>query len=137
MGRAAQESTRRPGCSGCVRGQVLRYCPSTPPQARGAGGSHRLQLPPGRGGELGRASLLSSPPPAPIPQQKQREGVRPRGGRASSGGRPRSLPGVPGSRLRGCQTRARTARGSCAARSRRRPGGKRSPRRGPSAHSTR
>uniref|UniRef100_A0A8C6AVF3 Guanidino acid hydrolase, mitochondrial n=1 Tax=Monodon monoceros TaxID=40151 RepID=A0A8C6AVF3_MONMO len=73
----------------------------------------------------------------PIPHQQQKECVRPRGGRASSGGRPHSPLSVPGSRLRGCRTRAHTARGSCAARSRRRPAGKRSPRRGPSAHSTR
>lgn len=110
--------------------------PPAPHPTLGAyGGSHRFQLPPGCGGGLGMAILL--PLHSPIPHQQQKECVRPRGGRASSGGRPHSPLSVPGSRLRGCRTRAHTARGSCAARSRRRPGGKRSPRRGPSAHSTR
>lgn len=132
----APQSTRLSGCSGCVCGQVLRSLPQHPTPISGCVGAapHSSSLPDAGVGWEWPSCFPYTPP---IPHQQQREGVRPQGGRASSAGRPRSLPSVPGSQPRECRTRAHTERGSCAAQSRRRPGGKRSPRRGPSAHSTR
>lgn len=130
LGRAVQQSTRPSRCSGGRASVVGLPAPSPgahPKQQARAGGGMGGGEPrdaPSRmaGARWTRPARLPSPPP---PTSSQEGGVR---------HPPKALPG---SRRRGCRTRARTARGSCAAQSRRRPGGKRSPRRGPSAHSTR
>ena len=99
----APQSTRLLGCSGCVCGQVLCSLPQHPTPTSGCVGAapHSSSLPDAGVGWEWPSCFPSTPP---IPHQQQREGVRPQGGRASSAGRPRSLPSVPGSQPRECRT---------------------------------